>query len=140
MLLGVLVSMFARYQLRVLLFFWTAALVTGSFLPPQTKQWLGTRSAERIYANPSWAHRCWHIAGFGSAALLASVLTRIPRALALQSAGLLVLGAAIECLQMCIFAADLEWWDIRDDGYGVFGFTLLGQLRILRGILLKDGP
>ena len=76
--------MFARYQLRVLLFFWTAALVIGSFLPPQTKQWLGTRSAERIYANPSWAHRCWHIAGFGSAALLASVLTRIPRTLALQ--------------------------------------------------------
>ena len=33
-----------------------------------------------------------------------------------------------------------EWWDIRDDGYGVFGFTLLGQRRILRVILLKDGP
>ena len=129
--------MFARQQLRALLFFWIAALVIGSFLPPQTKQWLGTRSAEDSSVSPSLAHRCWHIAGFGSAALLASVTTRVPRALALQSAGLLALGAAIECLQMLIFAAELEWWDIRDDGYGIIALTIFGQLRIVRKILLK---
>ena len=131
--------MFSKQQLRTLLFFYIAVLVIGSFLP-LAKQWLGTRSAEGISATPSLAHRWWHIAGFGLAALLASATTRIPRALALQSAGLLALGAVIECLQMFISAADLEWWDIRDDGYGIVGLTIFGQLGIIRKILLKDAP
>jgi hypothetical protein len=62
------------------------------------------------------------------------------RALALQAAGLIALGAAIECLQWFIYAADLEWWDIRDDGYGIVAFSLFGQLRIVRQMLQKDEP
>ncbi len=134
--------MFSKQQLRTLLFFYIAVLVIGSFAPTPAKQWLGTRPAEgisAISATPSLAHRWWHIAGFGMAALLASATTRIPRALALQSAGLIALGAVIECLQMFISAADLEWWDIRDDGYGIVGLTIFGQLGIIRKILLKDG-
>ena len=60
------------------------------------------------------------------------------RALVLHAAGLIALGAAIECLQRLIYAADLEWWDIRDDGYGIVGFTIFGQLGIIRKILVKD--
>ena len=132
--------MFSKQQVRTLLFFYIAVLVIGSFLPVAAKQRLGTRSAEGISATPSLAHRWWHIAGFGLAALLASATTRIPRALALQSTGLLALGAVIEFLQMFISAADLEWWDIRDDGYGIVGLTIFGQLGIIRKILLKDAP
>ena len=62
------------------------------------------------------------------------------RALALQTAGLLALGVTIECLQGFIYAADLEWEDIRDNGYGIVVFSLFGQLRIVRQILRKDEP
>ena len=132
--------MFSRRQLRTLLLFWIAALVIGSFLPSQAKQWLGTRSPQRAYASPSRPHRCWHIVAFGSAALLASAIAPMRRALVLHAAGLIALGAAIECLQRLIYAADLEWWDIRDNGYGIVAFSLFGQLRIIRQTLRKDEP
>jgi hypothetical protein len=131
-------NVFSRRQLRTLLFFWIAALVIGSFLPPQAKQWLGTRSPHGAYASPSRAHRCWHIAAFGSAALLASAIAPMRRAVVLHAAGLIALGATIECLQRLIYAADLEWWDIRDNGYGIVAFSLFGQLRIVRQMLRKD--
>ena len=71
---------------------------------------------------------------------LASVIARKRRDLAFQAGGLFALGATIESLQGVINAANVEWWDIRDDGYGIVALTIIGQLRIIRKILLKDEP
>jgi hypothetical protein len=130
--------MFHMRHLRLLLPFWIAVLVTGSFLPADTKRAIGTQSGEGSYGEPATSHRLWHIASFGSTALLATLAAHSPGRRLLASGGLLGLAVSIELLQQIVFGADLEWWDIRDDGYGIIALTITGWIGRVRRVLLKN--
>jgi hypothetical protein len=130
--------MFHSRHLRSLLPFWIAVLVIGSFLPAGTKQALGTRSGAGSYGKPTASHRIWHIASFGSTALLTALVARSPGGRLLAAGGLFGLAVSIELLQQIVSRADLEWWDIRDDGYGIIALTITGWIGRVRRVLLKS--
>jgi hypothetical protein len=132
--------MFHSRHLRAVLPFWIALLVIGSFLPADTKRALGTRSGEGSWGEPATSHRVWHIASFGSTALLTTLVAQSPGARLLAAGGLFGLAVSIELLQQqIVFGSDLEWWDIRDDGYGIIALTIAGWIGRVRRVLLKAG-
>ncbi len=130
--------MFRRQHLRRLLPFWIAALIVGSFLPGEAKRALGTQSGLSAYGRPTLPHRAWHVASFGSTALLASLAVRSPGRRVAAFGAIFGLGVCIELLQPLLFRTDLEWWDVRDNGYGILAFAAVGQMRAVRLRLLKD--
>ena len=132
--------MFHSRRLRSLLPFWIAVLVIGSFLPADTKRALGTQSGVGSYGEPGLSHRIWHIASFGSTALLTTLVTHSPGRRLLAAGAVFALGGLIELLQPVFFDTDLEWWDIRDDGFGIIAFTATGWIGRVRRILLKSEP
>jgi hypothetical protein len=45
---------------------------------------------------------------------------------------MIALGAALEYMQHCIYLCPYEWWDVRDDSFGVVAAALLDQWSALR--------
>jgi hypothetical protein len=125
---------------RFVLPFWVLALVVGSFLPAERKQALGTQSiTPRPYAEPHWPHRVWHIVSFGSTALLACLAeTSRPRRRLLWALLVIALGASIETAQWLGNDYSFEWWDVRDDAYGVLICAVLAELRPIRRVLVAE--
>lgn len=124
--------MFARLKsslpvpvLRRIAPFWVVCLIAGSLLPGEAKIVIGSsRLSEQHLQRASvqtgeWKHRAFHIAGFGTTALLFLIIARTGTGELLSMAGVLGLGVAIEYAQVLIFANRLETEDIRDDAYGV---------------------
>ena len=124
---------------RLLLPVWTLVLIVGSFLPAKHKNVLGTQSLNPVHnARPGLQHRAWHIASFGSTALIASLGEPNRRKRYFMWPLLAFgLGVAIECLQPVLFGSAFEWWDIRDDGFGVALFAILGEVAAVRGLLVR---
>lgn len=126
--------------IRVALPFWILALIIGSFLPAEHKQALGTQSlTPRPYGEPHWPHRVWHVVSFGSTVLLASLAeTTRPRRRLLWAFLIILLGTGIETVQWLRNDYSLEWWDVRDDAYGVLIFAILAELRSVRRVLVAE--
>jgi len=115
--------------------------VVGSFLPSGAKRAIGTQTERPAQASPAeqgWIHRTFHIVGFGFAAFLAGLLSRKVTAAIAGSAGILILGITIETLQAVVSGAAAEWWDIRDDAYGILILSLAARLPSLRHLIVSD--
>lgn len=132
--------MISRRQIRALLPYWIAVLIIGSFLPGPAKRVLGTQPGGGPPGQPAPMHRAWHLLSFGSTALLTSLAAGSSRRRVLHPVAVFVLGLSIELLQPPVFGGELEWWDIRDDGYGVLAALLLDRSNRLRRLLLADAP
>jgi hypothetical protein len=130
--------MFSRRLLRALLPFWVATVIVGSFLPAEAKRAIGTQSGVHLNSNPGWPHRAWHIGTFGFTALLVSLACREPRQRFWMLTGVFGLGLGIEVTQPVVFGSQFEWWDMRDNGYGIAATAVAGQLRYVRTRLLSN--
>ena len=103
----------SRYRTAALI--WAAALLIGSL---QSK-----RPAHIHFGTP---HHIIHFLGFGALAFLATAGFGNPIRPALwPPAASLCLGFAIELLQHWQNGFPIEWYDVRDDGIGIFVFTVL---------------
>lgn len=107
---------------------WTAVigvlcLIVGCLLPEHAKISLGTHPGEIT----SLQHRAFHFAAFGAAALF--LLLRATNKRQKWRAGLALfgLGVLLEVIQSRFYGNGLEWWDIRDNGYGILiAFAAVG--------------
>jgi hypothetical protein len=106
---------------------WVLALVIGSFLPGGAKTALGTHSQHRLY----------HVLAFGSTAYLLTLIARDARQRVYALVFVIALGMLIEYSQHYIFCCRFEWWDFRDDVFGVMAAALLSQWCALRHKLVR---
>jgi hypothetical protein len=120
-------------HLRLLLPIWIALLFGGSFLPQEGKRALGTQSG---YGGPRWGHRAWHVASFAATGILLGLAYRSRRGVLLL--GLFGLGLMIEVLQVLVFGIGFEWWDVRDDGFGVVAAGWLSEVGWLRRLIREE--
>ena len=126
-----------RRWLQQILPFWMLTLTVGSFLPDQIKQTLQVQSPVMDPGKPPWRHCVWHMLAFGTSALLVSLVNRNTKLRFVFCSSVLLLGVGIEYTQSMVSASDLEWWDIRDDAYGIITFWVLGQARAIRQALME---
>jgi len=103
---------------------WIVALLVGSLMPLDAKQAIGTVGG---------LHRGYHFLSFGSTALLLQLTQPTRRGRMAVCALVIALGASLEILQHVIYGNVLEWWDIRDDAFGVIA-AYLGRGVSLRGL------
>lgn len=76
-------------------------------------------------------HRALHFVVFAATALWFLFLTKAGRRQWFALAGLICLGAGLELIQSFTYGNIFEWWDLRDDLYGVvLGFVLF-QLYVM---------
>jgi len=133
--------MFTRKFLKTLLPLWITVLTVGSFLPASFKQAIGTKSATPSVTTSStlsWSHRAWHVGSFGLTTLLVSLVARSTQQRLLLVTAVFGLGLSIEILQSIVFAEQFEWWDVRDDGYGIVIMLVISQLHQVRYLLLRE--
>jgi hypothetical protein len=130
--------LFNRRFLERLLPFCIAMLIVGSFLPTEAKQAIGTQVLIAGQLSQDWHHRAYHVVSFGFTALLISLVNRQWKHCILFCAALMCLAMCIELAQSLIFVSDFEWWDLRDDAYGVLLWAPLGQLSWVREVLVDD--
>jgi len=109
--------------------FWILLVLIGSFMPG-AKHALGTSSS-------ILTHRLYHVASFGSAALILLLIAdNGPRRLA-ALLGVVTLGVLIEFLQHSIYSIPVEWWDIRDDSVSAAGAWLVTAFPAVRNKILR---
>jgi len=108
-----------RRLLRRFVPLWLAGVGIGSFLPGSWKLAIGTRPyTQSHFVDPQ--HRVLHIVTFGFTALLLMLLFDRARDRAKAAFGALLFGGAIETMQFATgLAAVFEWWDLRDDFFGI---------------------
>jgi peptidoglycan/LPS O-acetylase OafA/YrhL len=111
------------------LLFCIAALILGSLMPFGAKQAIGTAGS---------LHRAYHFLAFGFTALLLLSAQRNRRRQLLACLAMLALAIALEVLEHLIYGQPTEWWDIRDDSFGIGLAFVFGQLHIIRRILLSE--
>jgi hypothetical protein len=99
-------------------------LIVGSVLPYGAKAALGEQMP--------FKHRIYHALTYGSTAWLLTLIARNPRERVAAILGMIALGAALEYMQHCIYLCPYEWWDVRDDSFGVVAAALLDQWSALR--------
>jgi hypothetical protein len=118
--------------LRRLAPFWVLCLVIGSLLPSDTKVLMGTHPGVRRGPNQlrvtSPEHKIFHLVAFGSTALLFLRISTDKRQERLWLFAVVALGAALEIAQHLIGGNEFEWWDVRDDTYGVLAAFLAYKL------------
>ena len=119
--------MLSRALLQKILPFWIAVLFLGSFLSEESKRAIGTQSG---YEGTRWGHFIWHVGSFCITGLLVSWAYG-PRRLRMLMA-LFGFCITIEALQWLLFPIQFEWWDIRDDGFGILAGALVGEWVWLR--------
>ena len=110
---------------------WTAAIVIGSFLPPQIKQAIGTearssRTAERRRAHLK--HRAGHLIAFGIDAFLFAAASIRKTHRFYYFLFTVLLGLAIEYTQHATYGFIFEWWDLRDDTLAAVVGCIFGSL------------
>lgn len=64
-------------------------------------------------------HRLLHVVGFGSTALWFLFLSRTGRQQLAFLLGVFCLGLGLELIQCLIYRNTFEWWDLRDDFWGI---------------------
>ena len=116
--------------------FWIVAVIVGSLLPYGAKQAIGTERTGPIQTPQGQVgisvHRIYHFAVFGVMALLGFAAARSKTERAAAAGGVFALGVLIEVAQHLYYGNELEWWDIRDDGFGVLaGAATFGLARLL---------
>jgi hypothetical protein len=123
---------FPRRVLRVVAPFWVIGLIVGSFLPGTLKDRLGTTAQPQsghVVRQVALKHRMFHLASFGSTALILLVIAGNAREERKGAAFVLLLGCAIETLQCWQSNGVLfEWWDVRDDFYAVAAVFIMAQI------------
>jgi len=95
--------------LRVIAAPWVLCLIIGSLSPNSVKDRIGTHSYHRLY----------HLVAFGATALLFLLISNNRRQEWASVWGVFALGVILETLQHRIFGSVLEWWDMRDDAFGI---------------------
>jgi hypothetical protein len=71
---------------------------------------------------------------------LVSLASRTARGRIAGATALLVLGVSIELLQSRLFAAPVEWWDIRDNSYAIIALALSSEFRVVRRAFVRGEP
>jgi hypothetical protein len=73
-------------------------------------------------------HRLAHVAVFGVTALLFLLLADSTKERARAVGAALLLGCGIELMQFAFGLAPVfEWWDLRDDAFGILGVLVICQ-------------
>jgi hypothetical protein len=130
----------SRPFLKRLAPFWVLCLVIGSLLPSDTKVLLGTHPGVRRGPHKlrvtSPQHKIFHLVTFGSTALLFLRISTDKRQELLWMFAVVALGGMLEIAQHLIGGNEFEWWDVRDDTYGVLavflGYKLVSVTQSLR--------
>jgi hypothetical protein len=92
---------------------WLLLLVLGSL-------WADAKFTLHTYRGENGVrHRVLHVLAFGSTALWFLFLSRNGRQQLLVLLAVLCLGAALELIQSLTYRNVFEWWDVRDDFYGI---------------------
>jgi hypothetical protein len=119
-------------------------LLAGSLLPDSAKIVLRTKAdimtvdGKASSVTIPFNHRLYHALSFGSTAFLLLLIARNTKKRFYGALGVIALGLAIEYIQHRLFGQPVEWWDVRDDGYGVLAAYVLGQWSALRNVLAKE--
>jgi hypothetical protein len=109
-----------RTFLRRIAPYWVAGLIICS-LWSAPKDLFGT-----YYSLHMLRHRAFHMTAFGLTAVLFLLLSTDRRQEVKSVWGVFALGVFLEIAQKLIYGIVFEWWDIRDDGVGIFaGFVLV---------------
>jgi hypothetical protein len=110
---------FTNRRLQYASVIWLLLLVIGS-LWGDAKFALHTHRGEN-----GLRHRILHVLGFGFTALWLLFLSRSGRQQILVLLGVFCLGLSLEVIQSLTYRNAFEWWDVRDDLYGIIvGFVL----------------
>lgn len=129
-----------RLLLRVIPL-WLFCVATGSFLPGKTKLAIGTttpaRAASRV-ETVGIIHRCLHVAAFGATAMLLIFAAPNRRREVTGALCALAFGTLIETIQPLVFGNVFEWWDVRDDAFGVLAALAVARLTHAREVLVRD--
>ena len=135
-------TMFSRRFLIHCAQVWIGLIIIGSFLPGEVKIAIGTttgpRASAAVRVRTSLEHRLVHVAEFGIAAVLLSVVSVRTRQRVWFALALAGLGLALEWLEHLAGRGVLEWWDVRDDTYGVCLGSVLGAWHLVRKKLLRE--
>jgi hypothetical protein len=92
---------------------WLLVLVVGSL-------WGDAKFALHTYRGENGLrHRVLHILCFGSTALWFLFLSTSRRQQLLVVLGIFCLGVILEVVQCLTYRNAFEWWDVRDDCYGI---------------------
>jgi hypothetical protein len=124
--------------LRIFTWVWIFCVIAGSLLPWSLKNRLGTTIPDRLngqVAVSGWAHRVWHVSVFGFTALLLLIQSSSERQKLHSLMAAFGLGLILEFLEFFFYGNVFEWWDVRDDAYGVmaaFGLVWLIARRRIR--------
>ena len=124
--------MLSRPFLMRLAILWTVAIVVGSFLPIQIKEFVGTETRSSVPAERHRAavkHQVGHLIAFCMASLLFAAASVRKTHRFYYFLFIAALGSTIEYLQHAIFGSVFEWWDVRDD-------TLASAVGCVLGVLL----
>ena len=112
-----------RRLLRRIAAVWIVCLIIGSLLPGSAKVRLGTTYHSSMHHSRmvGMRHRVIHFVAFGSTALMLMLLAPSRRNEIGASVRVMLLGCALEVTQFIIYSINFEWWDVRDDCYGIAG-------------------
>ena len=119
-----------RRLLRRIAAVWIVCLIVGSLLPGSAKVRLGTtyHSSTHHSRIVGMKHRVIHFLAFGSTALMLMLLAPSRRHEMRAGVGVMLLGCALEVTQFMIYSINFEWWDVRDDCYGIAGAFITFQI------------
>ena len=134
-------ALISRRTLLRIIPVWLVCLVAGSLMPAPVKVIMGTTNRTGLAGAPGHivtVHRAYHMVAFGATAVLMMLVCRTRREDLAVTAGALLLGALLEYAQHLMYGAVLEWWDIRDDGWGISAAFILMQTAPLRSWLVSD--
>ncbi len=104
-------------------------VIVGSVLPYPAKYAMGM--------NVTLKHRLWHAAAYGSTAWLLTLVARNPKERAAALLGMVALGALLEYMQHRVYRCPYEWWDVRDDTFGIAAAALLDRWQGLRRRIVR---
>src|ERR1700733_13352019 len=98
-----------RLRILVILTLLLLAIVIGSFMPFEAKQWLGT----------PYHHHAFHFIVFLVSAFVMMWLVRRPRYQILITLTALALALFVEAGEVVLFRSQMEWQDVADDCGGI---------------------
>jgi hypothetical protein len=104
-------------------------LVFGSVLPFAAKNALAIDAPVQ--------HRVYHAISYGMSAWVLFLISRNRPQRVAALLGMIGFGAALEGLQHMLFHCAYEWWDVRDDAFGICAAFVLDRWPALRSRLLR---
>jgi hypothetical protein len=93
------------------------------------KQTIGIKPADQsLQGNAVLQHRAVHFLSFGFPGLLLAFISPRVSNRVLFCLAIISFGISIEFAQSVIFTSAFEWWDVRDDLYGMMMVSVVGLL------------